>query len=127
MPDRHRGGHYRRRPPPWWPEGEAWPPANEAAADEWRHRRGGIVWGIGCFLVVVAVLLVSFFALLSWFIGSVLGSSAGFVPVLLIGLFVLLVVGAVIRIFRMAAAPVGDLIEASGRVEAGDFSARVPE
>ena len=31
------------------------------------------------------------------------------------------------RAFRRAAAPVGDLIEASGRVEAGDFSTRVEE
>jgi signal transduction histidine kinase len=31
------------------------------------------------------------------------------------------------RAIRRAAAPVGDLIEASGRVEAGDFSTRVPE
>jgi signal transduction histidine kinase len=31
------------------------------------------------------------------------------------------------RTFRQVAAPVGDLMEAAGRVEAGDYSARVPE
>jgi two-component system sensor histidine kinase BaeS len=65
--------------------------------------------------------------LVSWLIGSLLGGSAGFGPILLIGLFVVLVLALMGRAFRRAAAPVGDLIEASGRVEAGDFSTRVEE
>jgi signal transduction histidine kinase len=85
------------------------------------------MWRIGCFFVFMAVLVVGLFALLSWLIGTVLGSSAAFVPVVLIGLFVLLALALGGRAFRRAAAPVGDLIEASGRVEAGDFTTRVPE
>ncbi len=46
---------------------------------------------------------------------------------ILIGLLVLFVLLNVGRSLRRAAAPVGDMIEASGRVEAGDFSTRVPE
>jgi signal transduction histidine kinase len=41
-----------------------------------------------------------------------------------LALFVLVIIG---RAIRRAAAPVGDLIEASGRVEEGDFSTRVAE
>lgn len=85
------------------------------------------MWGIGCFLIVVAALLVGFFALLSWFITTVFGSSAAVVPVVLIGLLVVLVLIAVGSGFRRFAAPVGDLIDASGRVEAGDFTTRVEE
>jgi signal transduction histidine kinase len=49
------------------------------------------------------------------------------VAVVLIGILVLFLLSGVARAVRRAAAPVGELIEASGRVEAGDFSTRVPE
>jgi signal transduction histidine kinase len=45
----------------------------------------------------------------------------------LLGLLALLVLARIARALRLATSPVGDLIEASGRVEAGDFSTRVPE
>jgi signal transduction histidine kinase len=44
-----------------------------------------------------------------------------------LGLLALVILSSLARALRRAAAPVGDLIEASGRVEAGDFSTRVPE
>jgi len=89
--------------------------------------RGNFMWRIGCAFLFMVVLVIGLFALLSWLIGTVVGSTGAFVPVLLIGLFVLLVLALAGRAFRRAAAPVGDLIEASGRVEAGDFSTRVEE
>jgi signal transduction histidine kinase len=49
------------------------------------------------------------------------------VAVLLIGILVLFLLSGIARAVRRAAVPVGELIEASGRVEAGDFSTRVPE
>ncbi|MGH2488177.1 MAG: sensor histidine kinase [Candidatus Limnocylindria bacterium] len=128
MPDRDHWGHgYGRHRPRWWPEGEAWPPADSERAEYWRRRRGGFMWRIGCFFIFALVMLASVGALLAWLIGNAVSGSAPWAAAILIGLFVLIVLGMAGGAVRRAAAPVGDLIEASGRVEAGDFSARVPE
>jgi two-component system sensor histidine kinase BaeS len=89
--------------------------------------RGQFMWRMGCFFLFMVVLVVSFVALIAWLIGSVLGAAGGPAAPIFLGLVVLLLLALVARAVRRAAAPVGDLIEASGRVEAGDFSARVPE
>jgi signal transduction histidine kinase len=85
------------------------------------------MWRIGCFFVFMVVVLASVVALLAWLISNAVGGSEPWAAAILIGLLVLIVLGMAGRAVRRAAAPVGDLIEASGRVEAGDFSARVPE
>jgi signal transduction histidine kinase len=82
---------------------------------------------MGCFFLFMVVLLISVVALLAWLIGSAIGAAAGVAPTILIGLLALFVLAMIGRAIRRAAAPVGDLIEASGRVESGDFSTRVPE
>jgi len=89
--------------------------------------RGRFMWRIGCFFLVMVAVLVSVVTLLAWLIGSALGATGSPAIGILIGLLVLLVLLNVGRSLRRAAAPVGDMIEASGRVEAGDFSTRVPE
>jgi len=91
--------------------------------EAWRGMRGRFMWRIGCFFLLMTVIFVSVVALLGWLIGSAIGAA----PTILIGLVALLVLAMIGRALRSAAAPVGDLIEASGRVEAGDFSTRVPE
>ena len=88
--------------------------------------RSGFMWRIGCFFAIVAIALAGFFALLSWLIGSLLGGAQPVITIL-IGLFVLLILFSAARAVRRTAAPVGELIEASGRVEAGDYSTRVSE
>ncbi|MGH2394725.1 MAG: HAMP domain-containing protein, partial [Candidatus Limnocylindria bacterium] len=85
------------------------------------------MWRIGCFFVFMVVVLASVVALLAWLISNAVGGSQPWAAAILIGLFVLIVLGMAGGAVRRAAAPVGDLIEASGRVEGGDFSARVPE
>lgn len=85
--------------------------------------RGRFMWRIGCFFLFMTVIFVSVVALLGWLIGKAIGAA----PTILIGLVALLVLVMIGRVIRSAAVPVGDLIEASGRVEAGDFSTRVPE
>ena len=82
---------------------------------------------IGCFFMFMAVIFVSVVVLLGWLIGSAIGAARGVAPTILIGLLALLILAMIGRAIRRAAAPVGDLIEASGKVEAGDFSTRVPE
>ena len=91
--------------------------------EAWRGMRGRFMWRIGCFFLLMTVIFVSVVALLGWLIGSAIGAA----PTILLGLVALLVLAMIGRAIRSAAAPVGDLIEASGRVEAGDFSTRVPE
>jgi len=82
---------------------------------------------IGCFFVVAVVVIASVVALLAWLIGSVLGATDSPVVAVVLGLLALLILARIARALRLATSPVGDLIEASGRVEAGDFSTRVPE
>lgn len=89
--------------------------------------RGQFMWRIGCFFMVMLVLVAGALWLLGWLIGRIFGAAGGIAPTLLIGLLVIFVLAMIGRAVSRAAAPVGDLIEASGRVESGDFSTRVPE
>jgi signal transduction histidine kinase len=89
--------------------------------------RGHFMWRIGCFFLFMATILVSFVLLVAWLIGSAIGAAGGLGPTILIGLAAIIALAMIGRAVRRAAAPVGDLIEASGRIESGDFSARVPE
>ena len=114
---RHYGGrpHWRRRqgPPPWWPEGEPWPPP--AKPDPKR----GFLRKVGCFFGVVVGLM-----MLASAIGALAegGPPGGFLLVLvLIG--VLVVMG---RGLRRTAAAIGDVMAAADKVAEGDYAARVP-
>jgi signal transduction histidine kinase len=89
--------------------------------------RGHFMWRVGCGIFFFVILVVAFLALLSWVIGAVSGGDPPWVAVVLLGIFVLFLLSGVVRAVRRAAVPVGQLIEASGKVEAGDFSTRVPE
>jgi signal transduction histidine kinase len=95
--------------------------------EAWRGMRGRFMWRIGCFFMFVVIVLVSVVALLSWLIGTVVGATESPIVAVFLGLLALVILSSLARALRRAAAPVGDLIEASGRVEAGDFSTRVPE
>ena len=128
MPDREgfrRGGPGFR--PPWWPEGEPFPPRGGG----WGYRRRFLrrmVFGAGVFLLL-------------WFVaGAVLG---GFIwhgapqpsghrgPYLGAALFALtlLVAGVLVvrRLFRRTALPLQDVMDAADRVAGGDYEARVEE
>jgi signal transduction histidine kinase len=116
----------RRHRPPWWPEGESWPPSGDGP-EGWRYARGRFMRRIGCFVFVMVIVFASVIAFLAWLIGKAVGNAPQPVVIFLIGLLVLFVLANFGRAVRRAAAPVGDMIEASGKVEAGDFSTRVPE
>jgi two-component system sensor histidine kinase BaeS len=135
MPPRNR--------PPWWPEGEPWPPGSGGWGGPpwwgpgWRGRRsgrGGLRRGFGCLIVAMATLIVSVGVLVLWLLAGLFGIAlegplahlarpAGLV-VLVVG-FVALVQG--LRIARGVGQPLSDLVDAAGRVEAGDYSVRVRE
>jgi two-component system sensor histidine kinase BaeS len=127
-----RGGWRDGAQPPWWPAGEPWPPRRRSTAAR-------VARGIGCLFGVLALL-----ALVGGFISAVMfhdGSWGGpppdgrgydgspFFGVFVVGLFVLFFVGAGVLAFgsRRIARPLGDLVEASRRINANDYGARVPE
>jgi signal transduction histidine kinase len=89
--------------------------------------RGRFMRRIGCFVFLMVIVFASMIAFLAWLIGRAVGPAPHPVVIFLIGLLVLFLLANVGRAVRRAAAPVGELIEASGKVEAGDFSTRVPE
>jgi len=82
---------------------------------------------MGCFFLFMFLIVGSLVGFVAWLIGSALGAGRSAPGAILIGLLVLLVLAMLGRVVRRLAAPVGDLIEASGRIEAGDFSTRVQE
>jgi two-component system, OmpR family, sensor histidine kinase BaeS len=115
------GPPYRR--PPWWPEGEPFPP------QRWGRRRGPapFIRFVGCF-----VLLTLFVALLAGgFIGAIFGRGEWqqpsfpffLLPIVLVALIAIAVGGGVRRMTR----PLNNLIDAARRIESGDYSAQVPE
>jgi signal transduction histidine kinase len=113
--------------PSWWPKGETWPPSTA----QWRQMRGRFMRRIAFFAFTFFVIAFGGATFLFWLLASAIGGvdigNAGRGALLL--LFVLGVVGAWggARGVRRFAAPLGDVIEAAGRVEAGDYSARVRE
>jgi len=108
-----------RRRPPWWPEGEPFPPA-------WRQGHVGpprFIRMIGC--LFLGALLVA--AIFGAGVGAMFGRF-GFHPLVLIPIvFVVLLVVAATGGMRRMTRPVDRLTQAARRIEAGDYSAQVPE
>lgn len=108
-----------RRRPPWWPEGEPFPPA-------WRRGSHGpprFIRMIGCLFLVALGLAALAGGLVGAFIGRV-----GFLPVVVLGVVLVLIVGSgVFGGVRRMTRPVDNLAEAARKIEAGDYSAQVPE
>lgn len=112
----------RRARPRWWPEDETWPPMRP-----WPHRPGAIMWRLAAFLAIVLLIpLVACIGTL-WLLGllgepsaQVNSAASAVLVALLVGMLLAMAIGAK-RVFT----PLGELIDAAGRVEAGDYSARV--
>jgi two-component system, OmpR family, sensor histidine kinase BaeS len=125
-------GRGPRRRPPWWPEGEEWPPKDWSGyrGGPWRHRAGPpFMLRFGCAIFFLAVFLVVAISALVWVVGSVLGGIAS-PPAgngLLIGLLIVATVAALLafRGVRRMSAPLDELADAAERIERGDYTARV--
>lgn len=126
---------YKTRPA-WWPENEPFPPPRLPGSRAMQHR---FYRRMALFFFTFMALVITGAFTVFWMIGSWLGfihpegqppwfddrwSGPPFFVFPLLIVVAILVLG---RTFRSVASPVGDLIDAAGRVEAGSYDARVPE
>ena len=121
---RGRGGRHR---PPWWPEGTPFPPRehNPRPGDAARiARRAGCCAGCALLVLLAAISALVWLLLSAFGLVSSSGLSRGITAAAL-GLCLLAVVAIAITLRRVAP-PVGGLVRAARRVEAGDYSTRVP-
>ncbi len=106
------------RRPPWWPAGEPFPPR--------RWRRGGpptFVRRLGCFLVAILAIAVLAGAVIGGLVAQLGGWPVAVLAIVFVVFLVVAGAGAVRRMTR----PMGSLIDAAGRIEAGDYSVQVAE
>lgn len=117
--DTREPGQPPRRRPPWWPEGEPFPPAWRRG----RRRPPPFIRWIGClFLFALAMA-----ALTGGLVGAFIGR-LGFLPIIVLGLLFALIVGAAVTGgMRRMTRPMDNLIDAARRIEAGDYSTQVRE
>jgi two-component system sensor histidine kinase BaeS len=115
--------------PRWWPENETWPPE----PGYWRKNRNRFFKRIGFSLLSFIFFLVVSITLLGSLLAKAIGvitlpseMNGRIIPVI-VGVFVLSVwaLSKAGSSLRRLSAPVGDLMEASERIAAGDYSARV--
>lgn len=124
-----RPRRYPRRPP-WWPEGEAWPP--ERGGRAWRGMRGHFFWRFGLFVVLLVLFLSFGVSILAGMVAALLGLQGvplGFLGARSIGVLFLVVLGIlfVLRSVRRVTTPLGDMLEAIGRIADGDYTTRMDE
>jgi len=125
---RRHGWGYPRQRPPWWPANEPFPPERGWSGRPWPGR-GGFMRRMAMFFVAVAIFSVVAATFLFWAIAGALGAP-DLVGNVARGVALLVVVYGFLftaRALRRLAAPVGDVIEAVGRVADGDLSTRVSE
>jgi len=113
------------RRPPWWPDNEEWPPQDAAG---WRQLRRGFMVRAGCFIGFMAVTFLLAIAAVIWLLANVLGAAPGAVVGAVVAVvFIAIGVRVLLGAFRSTAISAADLIEAAGRVEAGELDVQIPE
>ncbi len=115
---------YPRPRPGWWPQDEPWPPVGDFP---WRKVRRRFFVRLAIGVTIFSVLLIAGPIFVVSQVLSASGLSRDAYPaaaVIIVTLIGLALVGTA-RGTRRFAVPFGDLIEATGKVEAGDYSARV--
>jgi signal transduction histidine kinase len=122
--------------PPWWPDGEEWPPR------QWRYgNRRHSYWGgghhrrgprpFGCLFLIFILLVAGLLTSAVWALAAIAGfvSAPPFVTAagLVVTLIVLAAAFATFASIRRMTAPIDDLAAAAERIESGDYSTRVEE
>jgi two-component system sensor histidine kinase BaeS len=120
------GGHWDRRRgrPKWWPQDEAWPPTSEFP---WRKVRQRFIvrFAIGVSILFTLVVLGPIVLIGQLLSATGLQSPLSGIAAVAIVLVLFGALSGTARGARRFAVPFGDLIEATGKVEAGDYTARV--
>jgi two-component system, OmpR family, sensor histidine kinase BaeS len=106
--------------PPWWPEGERFPPGDWSRVR--RHFLRRVVLAAALFFLFVFVAGALLYHLAA---GGGPPGRPGVVPFGFVVAAIVLIL--LVRSVRGMARPVGDVMEAAGRVAGGDYSARVDE
>ena len=120
--------HFPRHRPPWWPEDEAWPPAPAADMRHWRRMRGAFFPRIAAMFIFMLLVGGAVCGATLWLLGEVrLPAGGAWLPPLVLIAIGLFLAAGLIPGMRALALPLRDLIDAAGRVEAGDLTARVVE
>ncbi len=121
---------FRHERPSWWPENEPWPPERPP----WRMARSRLSRRMGCLaafvfgLIFLLVLMVVGLALSGLALLRLPGPRDWQVPVaILLAVFGMGLIVLTGRGVRHLSIPLGDLLEAAGRIAEGDFSIRVAE
>lgn len=116
------GGRGRR--PPWWPEGEAWPPPPEA----WEQVRHRFMRRVARFVVLALVAMAVALGVVAWIVGQLMGTgwAGGLAVVLAVAAFLVFGQWAV-RSVRATTVPLGDIMAAVARMGAGEVGVQVPE
>jgi two-component system sensor histidine kinase BaeS len=132
----HSGWRGYETRPPWWPESEPFPPPRTRASRAMQRR---FFRRMAVFFVVFIVLVITGAFTLFWGVAGALGFARpegqpaffadhpGPFQFFVIPFLIVVAILWLGRTLRGVARPVGDLIEAAGRVEAGSYDARVPE
>lgn len=116
--------------PPWWPEGEPWPPRGP---HDWRHHGGRrrMMRRAGCALLLLLTVLGVAGTAAVWLVASALGVVGSGTFARLVSVAALLAGGLALLVAvaagRRLAAPADRLVAAAERIEAGDLAVRVPE
>ncbi len=92
----------------------------------WRRMRRGFLWRVGAVFGVVLLMGGAACAATLWLLDALGQSGAGTAAPLVLLILGLLVLMALLPGLRILALPLRNLIDAAGRVEAGDLSATVP-
>lgn len=121
---RAEGAAVPARRPPWWPRNEPFPPPG----GDWRPMRRRFLRRMMFFAFLAFLVFSLFIASIVTLLISVLenarsGNIGILIPVALV--FILILVSAVARGVRRVVVPLGDLVDAAEKIEAGDYSARV--
>lgn len=122
------GGPRGRRPPRWWPRGEPWPPTSSTP---WRRAGRHLLWRIAASLTALFLFMVVVLTIGVVLVGTAVGliAAPAVVRLLAIAALVLFLFGIsrAGRRFRRLAVNVSDLIDAAGRIEAGEYGVQVAE
>ncbi|TMC46201.1 MAG: HAMP domain-containing histidine kinase [Chloroflexi bacterium] len=121
------GGRGRGQPP-WWPQGEPWPPTRRPP---WGRIGRRFMWRFAGFIAAAFLLLAVALTVGALLVGTAVGllhapHLVRFVAIAALILFVILIIRAS-RQFRGMAVNLGDIVDAAGRIEAGDYGVQVAE